>query len=77
MKTETLTVMTRHSLLMYPHMRLSDDGLVAYSTVEDESGVRQRTIYLHRTTVNEMGGPVCITVTVEPGDHLNPASVAP
>ena len=66
--TSTLTI--RHQLVMHHNLGLSDPGVIAYSTVEDD-GMRQRTIYLHRETVSDMGNPVVITVSVEPRDTLN------
>lgn len=62
--TRTQAVLTSRSLL-------GPDGAVFY--VEDpDSDDYYRQIQIDRTTFEDLGSPLIVTITIEPGDRLNP-----
>ena len=62
MLTKTQTVM---------EFDLVDSGHVYFSSKDDDTSDRLRGFNMEENDWNDMGSPLEITVTVEPGDRLN------
>lgn len=58
------TILTRYN-------RADPDMRSWYRSSDEETGVIHRDVYISQQDFEDFGEPDVITVTVEPGDHLN------
>lgn len=71
MMTKTRCLMQRMEAAEQPF-----EDMTCYQMEDDDTGEMLRQVVLSNDDVMDMGGPEFITVTIQPGDYLNPP-VAP